>query len=244
MNAPLRIDKASDGPAAPDLLPESARRRSRTHPFGRRDRPRLEALRLLPSRRTRAALLMNPRDGQQNREEAFEGGGRFSLPTAERERENRPQRFRQSRASRLVAARDAVSPLPEGEGQGEGERDAANQNGRTDFTSSTRPAPRANSLCCQKQISRRVLSRTGVSRQARWCFERCFPLTPALSLGERENRPPRFRQSRASRFVAARDAVSPPPCSRGAGIGLRSVVYPVGSLLRPPLARMARQRTR
>ncbi len=209
MNARLRIDKASDGPAAPDLLPESARRRSRTHPFGRRDRPRLEA-----------------------------------LPTSDRETENRPPRFRQSRASRLVAARDAVSPLPEGEGQGEGERDAANQNGRTDFTSSTRPAPRANSLCCQKQISRRVLSRTGVSRQARWCFERCFPLTPALSLGERENRLRRFRQSRASRFVAARDAVSHPPFSRGAGIGLRSVVYPAGSLLRPPLARMARQRTR
>jgi hypothetical protein len=103
-----------------------------------------------------------------------------------REGENRPPRFRQSRASRLVAARDAVSPLPEGEGQGEGEREAANQNCRTEFTSSTRPAPRANSLCYQKQTSRRVLSRTGVSRQARWCFERCFPLTPALPWGEGE----------------------------------------------------------
>src|SRR5713101_9832833 len=101
-----------------------------------------------------------------------------------RERENRPPPFCQSGASRLVAARNAMFPLPEGEGQGEGERDAANRNGRTEFTSSTRPAPRANSLCCQKQVSRRVLSRTGVSRQARWCFERCFPLTPAL--GERE----------------------------------------------------------
>src|SRR5712692_9395911 len=107
MNAPLRIDKASDGPAAPDLLPESARRRSRTHPFGRRDCPRLEALRLLPARRTRAALLMNPRDGQQNREESFEGGERFSLSHAEGG-ENRLRRFRQCRASRLLAARDAV----------------------------------------------------------------------------------------------------------------------------------------
>ena len=32
-------------------------------------------------------------------------------------------------------------PLPAGEGQGEGERDAANRNGRTNFASSTRPAP-------------------------------------------------------------------------------------------------------
>src|SRR6266567_3250592 len=63
-------------------------------------------------------------------------------------------------------------PLPQGEGQGEGERDTANQNGRTNFISSTRAAPRANSLCCQKQISRRALSRTGASRQARWCFAR------------------------------------------------------------------------
>jgi hypothetical protein len=33
-------------------------------------------------------------------------------------------------------------PLPAGEGQGEGERAAANKNGRTNFASSTRPAPR------------------------------------------------------------------------------------------------------
>src|SRR6266849_8916310 len=42
------------------------------------------------------------------------------------ERENRPPRFRQSRAPRLVAARDAGS-LSQREGQGEGEGDAANQ---------------------------------------------------------------------------------------------------------------------
>src|SRR6266704_6583519 len=32
-------------------------------------------------------------------------------------------------------------PLPAGEGQGEGERDAANQDGRTNLASSTRPSP-------------------------------------------------------------------------------------------------------
>ncbi len=139
------------------------------------------------------------------------------------------------------AAQDAVSPLPEGEGQGEGERDAANQNGRTNLTSSTRLAPRANGLCCQKEIPRHVLSRTGVSRQARWCFERCFPLTPALSLGERENRTPRFRQSRASRLLAAQAAVSPLRFSTGEGSGHRSVVYPADSLVRPSSARLARK---
>ena len=33
--------------------------------------------------------------------------------------------------------------------------------------------------------------------QADWCFERCFPLTPALSLGARENRPPLRGESNA-----------------------------------------------
>src|SRR6266849_6002524 len=58
------------------------------------------------------------------------------------ERENRTPRLPQSRAAGLVAARDAVFPLPAGEGQGEGERDVANQSGRTIFASSTRPAQR------------------------------------------------------------------------------------------------------
>src|SRR5256712_4286481 len=44
-----------------------------------------------------------------------------TLTPCPEERENRPPRFRQSRAPRLVAARDAVFPLPAGEGQGEGE---------------------------------------------------------------------------------------------------------------------------
>src|SRR5713226_7441473 len=65
-------------------------------------------------------------------------------------RENRPPRCRQSRASRFVAARDAVSPLPAGEGQGEGERGAANQNGRTNSARSARPIPRVSGLCCPK----------------------------------------------------------------------------------------------
>ena len=57
------------------------------------------------------------------------------------ERENRPPHVRQSRAPGLLAARDALFPLPEGEGEGEGERDAANQNGWIYFASSIRPAP-------------------------------------------------------------------------------------------------------
>src|SRR5207245_1198136 len=36
------------------------------------------------------------------------------------ERENRTLRFRRSRAPRLLAARDAVFPLPEGQGEEEG----------------------------------------------------------------------------------------------------------------------------
>src|SRR5438309_1784308 len=37
------------------------------------------------------------------------------------------------------------------------------------------------------------------SSQVHWCFENCFPLTPALSLGERENRPPLGGESNALR---------------------------------------------
>src|SRR5713226_8046813 len=50
---------------------------------------------------------------------------------------------------------------------------------------------------------------------AQGCFERYFPLTPALSLGERENRARPFRQSRAPRLVATRGAVF--PLSEGEG---------------------------
>ncbi len=103
------------------------------------------------------------------------------------ERENRTLRFRQPRAPRLVAARDAVFPLPQGEGQGEGERDTANQNGRTNFASATRPAPRVRVGC---PIERRACRWTkGARSQAHRCFEGSFPLTPP-SIGERENHPP------------------------------------------------------
>src|SRR6266446_4936280 len=42
----------------------------------------------------------------------------------------------------------------------------------------------------QKEISRRALRTTGVSRQMHWCFERCFPLTPTLPWGEGEDEAP------------------------------------------------------
>src|SRR6266705_2784521 len=88
-----------------------------------------------PSRRERENRL--PLRGESNALGSSQAHGRFErcfplTPSLSlRERENHPPRFRQSRAPRLVAARDAVFPLPEGEGQGEGEGDAANQNGRT-----------------------------------------------------------------------------------------------------------------
>src|SRR5438445_13132876 len=91
----------------------------------------------------------------------------------------------------------------------------------------------------QKQISRRALRTTGVSRQSHWCFERCFPLTPALSLGERENRPPHLRQSTAPRPVAARDAVFPLPAGgtsilRLSWVGRRCLSGGFGLLCFPP----------
>src|SRR6266699_1914014 len=66
------------------------------------------------------------------------------------------------------------------------------------------------------------------SWQAHWCFERGFPLTQALSLGERENRPPRFWQSRTPRLVAARGAVFPLPAGEGQGEGERDAANPNG----------------
>ncbi len=111
------------------------------------------------------------------------------------ERENRPPRIRQSRAPRLVTARDALFPLPAGEGQGEGERDEANRNGRTNFAGSTRSARRVKVGYLIEHRACRWRKRA--RSQAHWCFERCFPLTPALSLGERENLPPRSGESNA-----------------------------------------------
>ena len=112
----------------------------------------------------------------------------FLSPRRRGGRENRPPRLRQSRAPRLVAARDAVFPLPAGDSgsaqrQGEGERDAANRNGRTDFVGSTRPDRRVR---VGYHIERRACRWWKRARsRAHRCFERCFPLTPALSLGER-----------------------------------------------------------
>jgi hypothetical protein len=111
--------------------------------------------------------------------------------------------------------------------------------------------------------SLRVVDSIG-SSQARWFAEGFFPLTPALSPKERENRPPRFRQPRAPRLVAARDAAFPLPAlpagegegergnpiktpllspalsstsvgSEGAAIRHRTVAYPAASRATHPL---------
>ena len=50
-------------------------------------------------------------------------------------------------------------------------------------------------------------------------FRAFFPPHPALSLGERENRTPRFRQFRAPRLVATRGAGFPLPAGEGEGEG-------------------------
>src|SRR5713101_7544331 len=89
------------------------------------------------------------------------------------ERENRSTRFRQSSAPRLVAAGDAVFPLPEGEGKGEGEPDVANQNGRTNLARSTRLAPRAGGLCYPK-INFRLPSENGWRMPPRALVFRAF----------------------------------------------------------------------
>src|SRR5260370_26984015 len=91
-----------------------------------------------------------------------------------------PAALRQARAPRLVATRDVAFPLPAGEGQGEGERDAANQNGRKNFASSTRTPLRVRVDHHIERKARRPWKRE--RSQAHCCIERCFPLTPALSL--------------------------------------------------------------
>src|SRR5260370_22324265 len=81
-----------------------------------------------------------------------------------------PAAPRQSRAPRLVATRDVAFPLPAGEGQGEGERDAANQNSRKNFASSTRTPLRVR---VGYHIERKACRRSkGPGSPAQWCSER------------------------------------------------------------------------
>src|SRR6266849_8408212 len=83
-------------------------------------------------------------------------------------------------------------PLPAGEGQGEGERDAANPNGRTNFASSARPAPRfrvGNGIERAQTLS--MVEARAIARVAkcRWLLsgdEFSIP-APSPSAGGREN---------------------------------------------------------
>ncbi len=113
-------------------------------------------------------------------------------------------------------------PLPAGEGQGEGERDAANRNGRPNFASSIRPAAGASGLCCPKTNFPRRSTNHRRRPPSALVFRALLPPHPALSLGERENRPPRFRHCRAPRFIAERRAVFPLPAGEGQGEGKRN----------------------
>src|SRR6266851_6185055 len=93
-------------------------------------------------------------------------------------------------------------PLPEGEGKGEGERGAANQNGRTNYASSTRPAPR---LRVDNHIERRACRWSkGARSQAHWCFARSFPLTPPSPLGRGRIERRACRWSKGARSQAYR----------------------------------------
>src|SRR5216684_2579391 len=99
-----------------------------------------------------------------------------------------PAALRQSRAPRLVAARDAAFPLPGGEGKGEGERDAANQNSRKNFASSTRTPLRDGD---DHHIERKACRWSkDPGSPAQWCSERSFPLTPPSPLVGRITRRP------------------------------------------------------
>src|SRR5713226_182361 len=88
-------------------------------------------------------------------------------------------------------------PLPAGEGQVEGERDAANQNGRKNFASSTRTQLRVR---VGYHIERKACRWSkGPGSQAQWCFERSFPLTPPSPLGR--GRIARRRVANRTRWV-------------------------------------------
>ncbi len=123
--------------------------------------------------------------------------GRVNLSLGERE--NRSTRFRQSRAPRVVAARDTVFPLPEGEGKGEGEPDVANQNGRRNLASTTRLAPRAGGLCYPK-VNFRLPSNNDWRKPPRaLVFRAFFPPHPGpLPWGEGESPAAWWRIERAA----------------------------------------------
>src|SRR5207245_11387981 len=99
-------------------------------------------------------------------------------------------RVRRWRARGLVAARDAVCALPEGEGQGEGE-------GRLQLSGTRRFAWRG-ALFSFAERSR--LHRQFASALVCGAF---LPPHPSPLPEERENRTLRFRQSGAPRLVAA-----------------------------------------
>ncbi len=119
-------------------------------------------------------------------------------PSLPEERENRTPRFQPSGAPRLVAARDALFPLPAGEGQGEGE-------GGLQLSATRRLAWRGAlfSLAQNSQLHRQFAS-------ALVCGA-FLPPHPGPLPEERENRTPRFQPSGAPRLVAARDALFPLP---------------------------------
>src|SRR6266849_3038802 len=169
----------------------SLSQRERARVRGNETEPTKTAGRILPAQRERVSeselattSSEKPVDGRRTR--GRQRSGVPSVPTPSprplpRGEGEWPAALRQSRAPRLVAARDAAFPLPAGEGQGEGERDAANQNSRKNFASSTRPGLRVR---VGYHIERKACrwSKGGRS-QAHWCFERSFPLTPPSPWG-------------------------------------------------------------
>src|SRR5713226_10757196 len=87
------------------------------------------------------------------------------------------------------------------------------------------PAP-----SCRRQASSRGHAKTNFTTRSKSdrgkppsapVFRVLLPPHPALSLGERENRQPRSRQSRAAALVPARDRVFPLPAGEGQGEGKR-----------------------
>jgi len=127
----------------------------------------------------------------------------------------------------IFRSQACVLPLPGGEGRGEGEGGLQLSGTRRFawhgalFSFAHKPAViRQRMLGALLQCPPNCVTDEFIrSSQAHWCFERCLPLTPALSLGERANLPPPLRQSRAPALIAARDAEFPLPQGEGQGEG-------------------------